>query len=558
MEEDKMSKSDYESYLPPLEMYLYFPKKENIVKKILEPKIQIIRNIFHVHSYFDEEEKKIDILVLTINKEINLNDKENIIYLDNIRSIISKKEELLRYLNYNKYDVFQTINMFKTLLELLKKNKICDVKKIAYTDKIKYMLNSGYIYFLGRDKKFRPIIVIDFRKYEPKILKNLDKKDGGTDLIYTLLYFFNFIIDMMLLPGQVEQFNVILQIDGMNSSNFINNFKDIIYLIQICFPSRLHLMYIVSFKNISESSYNLIENFLFLYNKERTITINKKKYQNIFNEISHETLKEFLEPLNITLHTNSTLNSNSNCSDSSLVNLAKLEKSKTTKIFPPIINNNNIFDRDDEKNVLMKVDEYLNFISEKTNRDLYSFNEKLFLKKSTIKKLTYQEFNIENFASFSEKPSVLNEVKAGVKLIGNEISPPPQNSNLEDTNIIGNSMKDEININDHKNTKPIRIVKNNNINDFSTKHYSKSTTDREKKSWKKNLSIDINENIILPFKKQDNSLNNIEKVKSNQFDILNTSPINNVKSNKNSDNTIFDTQGRSDSCCNSGSNCICF
>ena len=553
-----MSEIDQDSYLPQQEMYLYFPQNEDIVKKILEPKIQIIRKIFHVQSRFDEEEKKFDILTQSINKEINLNDKENILYYDIIRSIISSKDDLLRYLNYNKYDVFQTINMLKTLYELLKKYKITDIKKIDSNDKIKYMLNSGYIYILGRDKKFRPIIVIDFRKYESKILKNLEKKDGGTELIYTFLYFFNFIIDKMLLPGQVEQFNVILQIDGMNSSNFINNFKDIIYLIQICFPSRLHLMYIASFKNVSESSFNLIENFLFLYNKERIITINKKKYHNIFNEISSEILKDFLEPLNISIiSNNSRKNSNSNLSDFDLLNNSKSEKFKSRFVFPPIINNEIIFDSEEEKKDLMNVEDYLKFISEITNRDFYSYNENLFRKKTNIlkTKLDYQEFNLENFASFCQKP-VLNAVKEDIKDDLKEIS-PPQNLNLDHTEIYDNIdvIEDEISVCE-KNIKPTRPIKNL----FTDPPNTKSSTDREKKSWKKNLSIDINEFIVLPNESQDEYLNNIERAKSS--DILKNlynSPRNNEKfNNLNNDNTVIDIQGRNDACCSISSKCISF
>ena len=400
MDEDNLKEKENHSFLPQKEMYLYFPKNNDICEKIIDPKLKIIRNIFHAKKYHEEEQKKLENLKLALKEFLDKKSNDKLLNFDILRTIYENKEELLRYLNFNNYDFYQTLILLKMFNELLSKLKI-NYKKIELTEMINTMLNCGFIYTLGRDKKFRPIIVIDFRKYESKLLKKLESRECLIDLAKMFIFYFNFIIEKMMIPGQIEQFSVILQIDGMDSSNFLNNFKDIIYLIQMCFPSRLHLMYIVSFKNIFESSYNIIENFLLMYNKERTIFINKKKYNSIFDEISNETLREFLDPITkSTLGNNSTRGSNG--SNSGFLG-GTLSKFKSTFAFPPKLNNNIIFDNEDEKaEYLMNTEDYLKFIKENENSEFYCFKEELFLIRTIDKCQSSKEFSLEHFATFKK------------------------------------------------------------------------------------------------------------------------------------------------------------
>ena len=536
------------SYLPHLDMHLFFPKTHEICKKILNPNSQIVRNIFHVQSYSEDENRKFYDLKNLIEKDPFF--KNNSIYFDNIERIFSCKELMIRYLNFSKYDIFLTLNIFKNFLNLMKKLTITSIHNIVYNDKIKYILNSEFIYVIGRDKKFRPIIVIDFRKYEEKILKKVDKNNFETCLINAFLYFFNFIIEKMLLPGQIEQWNIIIQIDNMNATSFLKNFKEIIYFIQICYPSRLHLMYVVCFRNISESSYNLIENFILFFNKERIILINKKKFSAIFSEISHKILKEFLDPMVNdyspidSINGNHTIN-NFSGTGSSIVNQINIDE-KVKYVFPPFVNQNIIFESLDEKNkILMNIDEYVRFISD--NKDFYVYNEEFFGKI----KINLEDCGQINEVNCEAKNDIFDKIK--LKLVDNKDKSDEdcgKNSqsheycnkdakynidNIQETIIIKQKLQNEIKIiNNSEEIKVIKIVKIKSKNDLISK------TNQEMEPTKNNH--------ISQYNTEEINIANLE-----------TAPKITIKLEQTERTIVIETKSRSDdACCIIGSNCAIY
>jgi len=371
-------------------MFLYFPKAHEIYERISDPSPKLVRNIFHVQNFSEEEYKLIETLKTLlkdyIDKTIQTNKFKDLFTLN---KICNNREELLRYLNYNNYDAYQTLNMLKIFANLLEKYRINS--HVEFNEKIGYVLNYGFIQCLGRDKKYRPILLIDFRKYDSKLIKQVENKD----IIEIFVYYISFVIEKMMLPGQIEQFNVIIQIDSLDSSNFLNNFKDIIFTIQMYFPSRLHKLFVLTFKNTIESSFSLIENYLLLYTKERMIIVNKKKYKSLFKEISQDTLKDYLEPLLNSIHSSSTSDPNESVKNSTHL------MGRNDLYFPPKINNNIIFDNEDEKDGLhMEVEDYLEFMKE--NEGFYIFNNKLFSNNINSNPYNSKEFPEENHVTYEK------------------------------------------------------------------------------------------------------------------------------------------------------------
>ena len=574
LKKEKLSCGEIISYLLHKEMYLYFPKNDDIYEKITDHKLKIIRKIFHVKKFCDEEEKKLESLKTVLKEYIDKNSDEKLHNFDILRNIYKDKEEMMRYLNYNNYDFYQTFILLKMFNELLFKMNI-NYKNVLITEKINKILNSGFIYTMGRDKRFRPIIVIDFRKYYSLILKAYESRDSSINLVNIFVYYFNFIIEKMMLPGQIEQFNIIMQIDGMDSSNFLNNFKDIIYLIQMCYPSRLNLMYIVSFKNILETSYSIIENFLLLFNKERTIIINRKKYKDIFKEISREILKDFLEPiLSNSKGSNSTIVSNGSDPAYHGANISKIPS--TTFYFPPILNNNSIFDKEDEKlDLLMNEDDYIRLMEEDGNKLFYSFNEELFLIKTSIKVKSNKEkdFSKEQNTTLKQESNSQSDQNKDIEF----------HENLPEINL-KKSMKTEREINNYEINIQFEIEKEVNQENFSPPQLASKTfgekpvyasdkigendeyispvkpstkveksftfrksSQNSKNSWKKNLSIIIKDNA---HSIETNNLNDLKKSNKQiiEKEIINTSTKNTKKTEFN-DNSFIDSQCRGDACC---------
>lgn len=79
---------------------------------------------------------------------------------------------------------------------------------IKVDNKLQEFLNSGFLYVHGRDHKFRPIVVFN--------INMLDPKNCDFELIKNALTFwFEYIIDEWMLPGQVENWIFITNLKGM-------------------------------------------------------------------------------------------------------------------------------------------------------------------------------------------------------------------------------------------------------------------------------------------------------------------------------------------------------
>lgn len=80
-------------------------------------------------------------------------------------------------------------------------------KPILLTPEIQATLDSGIIYMTGRDHRYRPIVVMNLKLFDEK----------KTDIIIrTFSYFFDKIIEYVLLPGQVEQWVTIMDVEGFS------------------------------------------------------------------------------------------------------------------------------------------------------------------------------------------------------------------------------------------------------------------------------------------------------------------------------------------------------
>jgi len=139
---------------------------------------------------------------------------------------------------------FLYANGFKNekMLNAVKEHTTWREQKIpaAYTDSVKQFLEKGVLYIHGRDNKFRPIIV--FRAYL------IDAKTFDVDqMIDGLTYFFEYVIEHFLLPGQVENWVFITDLNGMGMSSIpYGPIKKLLGFLQNNYRGRLAVMYNVN------------------------------------------------------------------------------------------------------------------------------------------------------------------------------------------------------------------------------------------------------------------------------------------------------------------------
>jgi len=185
--------------LPTEEMYRYFPNESDIITLQENPKDNY-RFIFCGMKKTEFEEKKLEEFNKFLEEKMK---KKNIdIFLPDwwIES------DTMRYLQASNYD-------FKKVYELIKENIKNTEDSLRIIDRrIRYILNSGLVYMHGRDCHFRPIIVVEAER----AIELMDKM-GYTfeELSQALLFFMNYIVNYMLVPGQIENWFLICDLKNI-------------------------------------------------------------------------------------------------------------------------------------------------------------------------------------------------------------------------------------------------------------------------------------------------------------------------------------------------------
>lgn len=73
---------------------------------------------------------------------------------------------------------------------------------------IRKHLDQGMMYFVGRDCNYKPILVMNVKKIH-------DSEISTDELVNITGFFFNFIVENMMIEGQVENWVIIIELQGM-------------------------------------------------------------------------------------------------------------------------------------------------------------------------------------------------------------------------------------------------------------------------------------------------------------------------------------------------------
>lgn len=102
------------------------------------------------------------------------------------------------------------------------------------------ILNSGVIYQLGRDKEYRPLVIIALSK-----LRNFRESEEA--LIEALKYILCLVRVKMLLPYFVERWSLLIDTNDVSVLKNIEEFLEKIYsVVRDHFPESVHKIYLLN------------------------------------------------------------------------------------------------------------------------------------------------------------------------------------------------------------------------------------------------------------------------------------------------------------------------
>jgi hypothetical protein len=238
----------HQSAKPPKDAYFYIPKDDEIILFDEKNPTKTLRRIFEGGVEYNNYEKT---KLKEFRKEIEKHNS-NIKKVKLILPESWKECHILRFLQATQYNITKTIDM---VLNHIEWRKVNIPPKI--TDKSKEILNLGFIYIHGRDCRFRPIMNIVANIYE-KYKKNYTFADWERAVIY----FMEYSIQNLLIPGQVENWDIICDLKDVSVTSIPEELKKILGILQNNYRCRLYVMYIINIGGWISFGWTIIKKFL--------------------------------------------------------------------------------------------------------------------------------------------------------------------------------------------------------------------------------------------------------------------------------------------------------
>jgi hypothetical protein len=129
------------------------------------------------------------------------------------------------------------------------------------------MQNSGFFYVCGRDRHFRPTMVFNLTKGD---FNDVDS------LLKAIVFVQEEVMEKMLIPGQVEHWNIIYDLGEMGLTDVpITSLKNTLKIVSDNYGGKLYKLWIVNAPTSIYFSWKVIKNFLDPVTVDK-ITIAKK------------------------------------------------------------------------------------------------------------------------------------------------------------------------------------------------------------------------------------------------------------------------------------------
>ena len=233
----------YQKSLPPKEAYLYFPKGEEIIIYNTKKPQKNLRRVYYNTPYTPQETQWLNDFktLLKNHPETQLPDFfGDYLLLAFIYATECKLEE-----------------SYKRLLQYLKFSNETFPIVISPTSKLIEILNKGFMYVYGRDNRFRPIVII-----ECKIFEKFYKDYQCDEIIQASYLLCQYLVNNMLIPGQFESWNMIINLKGVSILSLPEPVKKMIPALSSYFLGRLYKNYMLGLSFITRIIFKIACHFL--------------------------------------------------------------------------------------------------------------------------------------------------------------------------------------------------------------------------------------------------------------------------------------------------------
>jgi len=264
----------------PKDAFFYFPSEKDIIEYDRKNLNKLTRRIFEGGVEFicfekaKLEELEIEIETYNINKK---NANKKIIFPTDWQEYNS-----LRFLQATSFDIKKTLEIIINHLDWRMENLPPNL-----TNKVMEVLNIGYIYIHGRDNRFRPIIHIN-----ASVINKNTKKYNFEDWNIATIFFMEYTIKNLLLPGQIENWDILCDLKDISVVSLPNDFKKILGILQNNYRCRLYRMFIVNVGSFFNMMWGIIKKIIDTNTEKKIKILKAGNINEIFEIINHSQIEK--------------------------------------------------------------------------------------------------------------------------------------------------------------------------------------------------------------------------------------------------------------------------
>ncbi len=192
--------------------------------------------------------------------------------------------ETLKFLQASRFDVKTTTENLKNHFEF--RNSYFPITSIS-SKVIEILSKTGFLYVHGRDRFSRPIIVCRAIGY----INNL-KKFSYDDFLGAIVFFIEYLINFLMVPGQIECWNIINDLNGVSLLTLPSDFHKFLKFLQVNYRCRLNISYVFGMNRILDYLWRVIKNFLDKNVEKKIVFVNENNKDRILDSVLPEQLEK--------------------------------------------------------------------------------------------------------------------------------------------------------------------------------------------------------------------------------------------------------------------------
>jgi len=348
---------------PPKQAFYYFPEKEDTINENSNDPIKTRRIVFDGNLEYTQFEKN---KVKELKDEISNYNKTSIDI--NYQLLIPSNwpdSELLRFHQSTSFNCVKTIPLLK---EYVKWRGETD--KIFLTERIFEILNSGFFYSYGYDCRFRPIIYLNFNNYKKNCNKYSDQ-----EFETAIIYFIEYVIKNLLIPGQVENWVIITDKGDYSVLQIPAGIKKISSMLQNNYRARLYKGFVFGLSGFMTYLWSFVKLLLDESTSNKITLIDSSNKYLLFEQINVEQLEKQYG--------------------------GEAENLKEGEYFPPKCNSDNFLLKDESSEILLTENTYTEKVMKDDRIRRSPYKKKLSIKIKPGRKYDlYLQYNNSIFTKY--------------------------------------------------------------------------------------------------------------------------------------------------------------